>query len=95
MYGPETFVVRVEGHSMEPRFRDGEYAYVDPDEPAVDGCFVGVADAKAETMVIRQLGRENGQIVLRTLNPCRIERVLDKDSETMIQGVALFVVRRV
>ena len=80
---------------MEPRFREGEYAYVDPDEPAVDGCFVGVGDAEADTTVIRQFGRENGQIVLRTLNPCRVERVLDKDSETMIQGVAVFVVSRV
>ena len=95
MYGSETFLVRVEGHSMEPRFRDGEYVYVDPDEPAVDGCFVGVGDAEDGTMVIRQLRHEHGQMVLRILNPCRVERVLDKDTETMIQGVALFVGSRV
>ena len=37
MFGPETFVARMDGDSMTPLIRAREYVYVDPDEPATDG----------------------------------------------------------
>ena len=40
MYGRETFGVRVAGDGMAPRIADGDYVYVDPDEPAVHGSVV-------------------------------------------------------
>ena len=94
MYGPETFVVRVEGEAMAPRFQDGDYAWVDPDEPAADGCFVGVRVREAGPVVIRQLGLDKGRLVVRTLNPPRLERTLVGEDETLIEGVAVFVGRR-
>ena len=90
-YGPRTFVVRVEDNAMAPAFRDGDYAWVDPDEPAVEGGFAGVRDPRAGKTVIRRIGRADGRLVLRTLNPPRVERVLAGDEETRIEGAAVFV----
>jgi len=44
MFGRETFIVRVAEDAMAPRVRAGDYIWVDPDEPAVDGRFVAVRD---------------------------------------------------
>ena len=93
-FGPDTFVVRVEGGAMAPAFRDGDYVWVDPDEAAADGCFVGVRDPRAGTTVIRWLDREEGRLVLRTLDPARVERELVGDEEMQIEGVAVLVGNR-
>ena len=90
-YGPETFIVRVEGDGTVPRIRDGGHVHVDPDEPAVDGCFVGVRAIVGGYATIRRLSHENGRRALGTLNPRRIECALDEDNETMIRGVAVYV----
>ena len=37
MYGPETFVARMDGDAMAPLIRDRDHVYVDPDEPAAHG----------------------------------------------------------
>lgn len=52
---------------MEPRFRDGDYVRVDPEESAVDGCFVGVRDVGGGGVRIRWFGLENGRPVICTL----------------------------
>jgi len=44
MFGPETFIVRIAEDAMAPRVRTGDYVWVDPDEPAVDGSIVAVRD---------------------------------------------------
>ena len=44
MFGPELFLVRLSDDGMAPRLRAVDFAYVDPDEPAVDGCLVAVWD---------------------------------------------------
>ena len=90
-YGPDTFVVHVEDNAMAPAFRDGDYVWVDPDEAAVEGRFVGVRDPRAGKTVIRQTGRVDGCLVLRTFNPPRVERVLAGDEETRIEGAVVFV----
>ena len=95
MYGRDTFVVEVEGDAMAPAFRDGDYAWVDPDEPVVDGGFVGVRDPRTGRTVIRQLGREGGRLVLRTLNPAGVERDLVGDEKMRIEGAVVFVGNRV
>ncbi len=91
-FGPETFIVRVGDDCMEPRFRDGDFVWIDPDAPAVDGCFVGVWDGvEGETTAIRRFQKRNGQRTLCTLNPCRVECVIDAKNETVIRGVVVFV----
>ena len=44
MFGPETFIVRIADDAMAPRVRAGDYVWIDPDEPAVDGRLVAVRD---------------------------------------------------
>lgn len=94
-YGRDTFVVRVEDNRMAPRFNEGDFVFVDPDEPAVDGCFVGIRHDDGRAMTIRRFTDEGGRRLLRTMNPDYIECELDAKNETMICGVAVFVVRRV
>ena len=61
-FGPETFFLRMAGASMSPRFEDGDYLWVDPDEPAGAGRFVVIDDPEtgertARLMVIEADGR--------------------------------------
>lgn len=94
-YGPDTFVVRVEGDWMAPRFRNGDYAYVDPDERMTDGCFVAVRKRAGGATVIRRYAVEGDRRVLRTLSPCRTECVVTVENETAILGVVVFAGSRV
>ena len=95
MHGRDTFVVRVEDDAMAPAFRDGDYVWVDPDEPMVDGGFVGVCDPRTGRKVVRRLGREEGRLVLCTLNPPGVERELVGDEVMQIEGTVVFVGRGV
>ena len=90
MHGRDTFAVRVEDDAMVPAFRDGDYVWVDPDEPMVDGGFVGVRDPRTGRKVVRRLGRESGHLVLRTLNPPGVERELLGDEVMEIEGAVVF-----
>lgn len=93
-YGPDSFVVRVEGDRMAPRFRNGDYAYVDPEERMADGCFVAVQERAGGATAIRRYAVDGERRVLRTLNPCRTECVVTVDNETAILGVVVFAGRR-
>lgn len=94
-FGPDTFIMRMVGASMEPRFRDGDYLYVDPDEPARRGRFVAIRDPDTREEIARLLVVEEGRRVLRTLRGDPPEVVLDADNETMILGTVVFGGRNV
>ena len=67
MFGPETFVERVADDGMAPRISRGDYVYVDPDEPAVDGSVVLFgrgADAVVRRLVV-EAGRLRGRACVR------------------------------
>ena len=89
-FGPETFVLGMAGASMEPRFLDGDYLYVDPDEPAEPGCYVAVGGGEAGATTLRLLVEEDGRRVLRALNPGWPEWILVAGNETMILAVVVF-----
>ena len=89
MYGRETFLVRMADDSMSPAPRAGDYAYVDPAEPAEPGRLVAIHDGSGGTTV-REMVARSGRRVLRALAPGWPERVLDADNETMIRGVVVF-----
>ena len=89
-YGPETFAVRLSDDSMEPLFRSGDFLFVDPDEPAERGRYVGVRDPETGARTVRLLEAEDGRRVLRALAPGWPETALDADNETMISGTAVF-----
>ena len=78
-----------------PRLRAGEFAYVDPDEPAVDGCLVAVWDGEPRATTVRLYVEEDGRRVLRALDRGDPDRVVEADNETDIRGVVVFRGRKV
>ena len=90
IFGPNTFVVRVDGSDMAPRFRRGDFVYVDPDASEKVGRFVPVRDEASDATAIRQLVEVEGRRVLRALGGDRPDRDLDTDGESLIRGVVLF-----
>ena len=93
-FGTETFIVRVVDGSMAPQFVVGDYAYVDPDVPAEDGCFVAVRDEEAETMSIRQLVLAGGRWTVRAFDEWWPDERLQGDSVERICGVVVFTGRK-
>ena len=92
MFGPETFIVRIADDAMAPRVRAGDYVWIDPDEPAVDGRFVAVRDpGRGGETVVRLLIERDGRRVLRALDERCPERTVDAGNETDIRGVVVFV----
>ena len=88
-FGPDTFFLRVPDNAMEPAFREGDFAYVDPDVPMVPGSFVGVR--LDETAIsVRLYGEEHGRRVLRSFYPDRVDCEVNRGNETMICGVVVF-----
>ena len=83
MFGPETFIMRVAEDAMAPRVRAGDYIWVDPDEPAVDGRFVAVRDpARGGETDVRLLVERDGRRILRALDERCPERTVDAGNET-------------
>ena len=92
MFGPETFIVRIADDAMAPRVRAGDYVWIDPDEPAVDGRFVAVRDpGRGGETVVRLLVERDGRRILRALDERCPERTVDAGNETDIRGVVVFV----
>ena len=92
MFGPETFIVRVTDDAMAPRVCTGDYIWIDPDEPAVDGRLVAVHDPdRGGETVVRRLVEHEGRRTLHALDARCPERTIDADNETDIRGVVVFV----
>lgn len=81
---------RVADDAMAPLLRAGEYVFIDPDEPAVDGRLVAVRwrgpDGGA---LVRRLSVEKGRRVLRPESAGWPDIELRRDNETMILGTAV------
>ena len=93
MFGDETFVVRVADDGMAPRIAVGDFAWVDPHEPAVHGSVVLFG---AGVGVVRLLKADAGRRVPVAVDrDIRPDIVLDADNETGLRGVVRFVGRRV
>ena len=56
----DTFVLRVTGESMEPKFHDGELIYVDPQVSPTGGRYVVVRLRDTKEAVLRQIVVEGG-----------------------------------
>ena len=70
MFGTETFVERVGDEALAPLAAAGDFAYIDPDEPAAHGRIVAVrADGPGSATPVRLMAVESGRSVLRAANP--------------------------
>ena len=86
----ETYVLRVRGESMEPRFRDGDLIFVDPAASPDHGRFVVVLAEDSNEATFKQLIVEGDRKYLKALNPDWPERIVRCDSSAIICGVVVF-----
>ena len=86
----ETFVLRVRGESMEPRFCDGDLIFVDPAVSPDHGRFVVVRGEDTHEATFKQLIVEGERKYLKALNPDWPERIIESDSSAAICGVVVF-----
>ena len=87
--GPDTFVLRVSGESMAPRFQDGEYIFVDPDPPPVHGSYVVVRRSDGAA-TFKQLIEEDGRRYLKAVNPDWPDRIVEADAQAVVCGTVVF-----
>ena len=87
-YGAETYFLRMADGSMSPRFEEGDWLWVDPDEPAQPGRLVAIEDPETGERTARLMvdGR-----VLRAVSGDRPDIVVTRDNETMILGTVVFM----
>ena len=86
----ETFVLRVRGESMEPRFRDGDLIFVDPAVSPDHGRLVVVRGEDSNEATFKQLIVEGERKYLKALNPDWPERIIERDAAAAICGVVVF-----
>lgn len=87
---PESFVLRVRGSSMEPRFHEGDLIFVDPNVSADHGKYVVVRLDESNEATFKQLIIEDGKQYLKALNPDWPNRIIEVDEEATICGVIVF-----
>ena len=88
--GPDTFVLKVAGESMAPRFPDGDYIFVDPDVPAESGRFVVVGRPDDGAATFKQLVVEDGRRYLKAANPAWPEPIVEMQPDAAVCGVVVF-----
>ena len=93
--GRNTFVLRVHGESMEPKFQRGDLIFVDPQIAAVSGCYVVVRLENSHEATFKQLIVEDGRQYLKALNPDWPRRTIRLNSKATICGVVVFKGQRV
>jgi SOS-response transcriptional repressor LexA len=85
-----TFVLRVKGASMEPKFGNGDLIFVDPEATAESGKYVVVRFAGSDEAEFKQLFVEGGRQYLKALNPDWPDRITEMDEATQVCGVVVF-----
>lgn len=88
--GPGTFVLKVTGESMAPRFSDGDYIFVDPDVPAENGSYVVVRRPNDGAATFKQLIVEDGRRFLKAVNPNWPEPIVEAAPDAAVCGVVIF-----
>jgi SOS-response transcriptional repressor LexA len=88
--GPMTFILRVEGSSMEPDYLHDDYIFVDPDVAPAHGKDVVVTLKGSERPVFKRLIIEGQDTFLMTLNPHFPDRIIKIDGNASICGVVVF-----
>ncbi|MCY4358831.1 MAG: S24 family peptidase [Gammaproteobacteria bacterium] len=87
---PESFVLRVRGASMQPRFNEGDLIFVDPNVAPDHGKFVVVRLTESNEATFKQLMIEDGKHYLKAINPDWPQRIIEVNEEAIICGVIVF-----
>ncbi|WP_328338954.1 XRE family transcriptional regulator [Pseudomonas guariconensis] len=86
--GPRSFVLRVEGLSMEPDFYPGDKVVIDPDMQWETGDFVVAKRSRDQGATLKQIRLEGGEYYLYATNPDWPERIIRMSEEWTICGRA-------
>jgi len=87
---PDSFVLRLRGESMEPKFHAGDLIFVDPHVVPVSGNYVVVRLEDAHEATFKQLIVEGERQYLKALNPDWPHRIIEVDSNARFCGVVVF-----
>lgn len=85
-----TFILRVKGASMEPRFYNGDLIFVDPEVVAESGKHIVVKLEDTDEAAFKQLIIEGGRKYLKALNPDWPERITEMSETAIVCGVVVF-----
>ncbi len=86
----DSYVLRVHGISMEPKFHDGDLIFVDPHVDPVSGKYVVVTLEDTVEATFKQLIIEGDRQYLKALNPDWPNRIIEVNSAATICGVVVF-----
>lgn len=86
----ETFVLKVRGASMEPKFHDGEHIFVDPRAEARNRSFVVVRLENDADATFKQLIIEGERRYLKPLNPHWPDPIIEINGSATICGVVIY-----
>lgn len=86
----QTFVLRVHGVSMEPKFHEGDLIFVDPEATPVHGKYVVVQLDESNEATFKQLIVEADRQYLKALNPDWPNRIIEVNAAATIVGVVVF-----
>lgn len=85
-----TFVLKVQGISMEPTFRDGDLIFVDPEVEWRHGAYVVARLNDQNEATFKQLVIEGSHKFLKPLNPNWPEQLIPINGNCTIVGVVIF-----
>ncbi len=86
----DTFVLRVRGASMEPKFHESDLIFVDPNVAAEHGKYVVLRLDEPNEATFKQLIVEGNQHYLKALNPDWPNRIIEANAAATICGVVVF-----
>ncbi|MGI0118687.1 LexA family protein [Zooshikella sp. RANM57] len=90
----DTFVLRVQGISMEPMFHEDDLIFVDPNVECRSGSFIIARLDDHNEATFKQLIIEGGQRYLKPLNPDWPEKIIPlKGSSCSVVGTVIFAGR--
>jgi SOS-response transcriptional repressor LexA len=87
---PESYVLRVRGPGMEPKFRSGELIFVDPKAEISDGRYVIAMIEGSEDPIFKQIVYEGSRRFLRSVNASYPEPIIELGTTVKILGVVVF-----
>ncbi|OOF25069.1 hypothetical protein BZJ19_10140 [Salinivibrio proteolyticus] len=87
---PKTFVLKVEGISMEPDFKEGHLIWVDPNVQPINKSLVVARLDDRNQATFKQLIQEDGLKMLKPLNKEWPEQYVQINGNCTIVGVVVF-----
>ncbi|WP_018693555.1 LexA family protein [Algicola sagamiensis] len=86
----KTFVLKVSGVTMEPKFWEGDLIFVDPLAESKHGSFVIAKVSEQGDVTFKQLIQEGGSKVLKPVNPNWPEQFVSLGDDSKIIGSVVF-----